>query len=63
MKYPTPEELQACRLYGTGEAELCRKYDLTVMEMYDLQRYGGVRENTAEWAEDLRARLGGLSHA
>lgn len=59
QQYPTPDEIQACRIYGTNGLELCRKYGITSFELYDLEQYGRVRHSTEIWATELRERNGG----
>lgn len=63
MVYPPATEVRETLNYGNGSLALRRKYDLTTAEVHELDRYGEVSERTRQWADDLRARLGGLSHA
>ena len=63
MTYPDATEVRETLNYGNGDLALRRKYGLTMAEIHELDRLGEVSPRTRQWADDLRARLGGLSHA
>lgn len=63
MVYPSATEVRETLCFINGWKTLRQKYDLTLAEMYEIKSRGAVSERTRQWADDLRARLGGLSHA
>ena len=61
MVYPSASEVRETLCFITGWKTLRNKYGLTLAEIYEIRERGAVTDATRQWADDLRARLGGLA--